>query len=446
MLVVQVHRVSQTAQGQTDSRRSHLVTSDIFAGSEELAHIRAAARGALCAPTAVLVSTLALAATAAPANLLLPPIVGAPSKASCYVALVGPPGAGKSVAQGIARQLVPDAPALGLGSGEAVFKIFLEPGTQDENGQKGPMQLVSRPTALGIYDEGEHLLSSMARQGSTLGATLRSAWVGASISSVIAGAAQDARQLPAFRYQLSLLIGLQPGLCGPLLQDQSGMTDRLVFAEVTDGTLDETDPIVTPLPMLTLDREDFDPIQIGGLNFPSMKADSSIESAIRVDRVRRVRGEHTSQPFDGHSMLSRLKVASALALLHRRPTIEIIDWEIAELIEEGSARCRDRLIEQAAETQRSTAVEQGELSAVRSEAFDTAYVRKVCDRIDHLIAKGKTRRFQIDRDLSPKQRQYADQAIGALLDEGRISVDFETEAYRPSKVGHQPTNPNEING
>ena len=422
------------------------MTSGIFAASEELAHINAVARGSLCSPSAVLVSTLALVATAAPANLLLPPIVGAPSKASCYVALVGPPGAGKSVAQGIARQLVPDAPALGLGSGEAVFKIFLEPGAEDHNGQQGPMQLVSSPSVLGIYDEGEHLLNSMARQNSTLGATLRSAWVGASISSVIAGASQDARQLPAFRYQLSLLIGLQPGLCGPLLQDQSGMTDRLVFAEVTDRTLDPNEPIIAPLPFVPLEREDFDPLQIGGFNFPAMKVDSSIEHAIRVDRVRRVKGEHTSRPFDGHSMLSRLKAAAALALLHRRPTVETVDWEIAGLIEAESSRCRVGLIEQADETKRATAAEQGELAAVRSDAFDNEYLAKVCERVESLVGQGQGRRFQIDRKLSPKQRGYADSAIARLLDENRITVCHETEEYRPTQVGHQPTNPNEING
>ena len=417
--------------------------SEIFDGSEELAHIQAVARGSLCAPLAVLVSTLALAATAAPANLVLPPIVGSASKVSNYVALVGPPGAGKSVAQGIARQLVPGAPALGLGSGEALFKVFLEHGAEDENGQQGPMQLTKHPTATGVYDEGEHLLNSMSRQGSTLGAMLRSAWVGALISSVIAGASQDARMLPAFRYQLSLVIGLQPGLCGPLLQDQSGMTDRLVFAEVTDRTLDPDDPIIAPQPFAALGRDDFEPLKVEGLNFPAFKVDSKIQSAIRIDRVRRVKGEHTPQPFDGHSMLCRLKISAALALLHRRPEVEPTDWEIAGLIETASSRCRQGLIEQANENKRANAAEQGELAALRSDAFDSEYLAKVCERIERLVRQGKSRRFQIDRNLSPKQRPYADSAITRLLDEARIRICHDTEEFRVDQVGHQPTDPSE---
>ena len=417
------------------------MTSEVFGSSPELRHIEAVARGALCAPSAVLASTLALAATTAPANLVLPPIVGSPSKASNFVALVGPPGAGKSVAQSVARQLVPDAPSVGLGSGEAVFKIFLESGPTDEGGRAGPMQLAAHPTVLGVYDEGEQLLASVDRQGSTLGATVRSAWIGALLSSVIAGASQGARKVPPYRYQLSLLIGLQPALCGPLIEDRSGLTDRLVFAEVIDRTLDPEDMRVEPKPIVPLRREDFDPITIDGANFPAMKVAAEIESDIRQDRVRRAKGEHVPKPFDGHQMLSQLKVAAGLALLHRRAAVEAIDWELARLIGERSSQIRERLIEQAAETRKAAAVEQGELSAVRSQAFDKEYLGTVCDRIRNLIADGHTGRSQIDRKLSPKQRPYREAALDSLIDQGEIRRIREEDGYETfhASVSWSPT-------
>ena len=72
-------------------------------------YVRDYARYCRTSPYAVLCAVLARVATVVPPNVVVPAFVGShPSPLAVYVAVVGNSGDGKGLADGVARELVPD--------------------------------------------------------------------------------------------------------------------------------------------------------------------------------------------------------------------------------------------------------------------------------------------------------------------------------------------------
>lgn len=165
-----------------------------------------------------------------------------------YIGLIGASGRGKSRIIDAAADLLPDLnPAIGNrlkdsidtdvrsnllevreGTGEGLIDSFL--GELDENDREaGRPQIYDR--MLIPCDEGGQLHTQMLREGSTLGAIVRSAW------SAAAQGQQNAtkelrRQLGARRYVIAIIAAFQPVLVARLADPESadvGTPQRFLF-------------------------------------------------------------------------------------------------------------------------------------------------------------------------------------------------------------------------
>ncbi|TBR17419.1 MAG: DUF3987 domain-containing protein, partial [Chitinophagaceae bacterium] len=237
-----------------------------------LKHIRAAAHAQMASPDAVLGVVLARVAS------FLDPSVTAdigfgPASLNTLVCPVGGSGAGKSSAYGIGRRLTP-APywlsengypdGVGLGSGEGLIELYM--GTSVQSGEESGEESVYadnaenrrlgragelRPTAgekvrvqvrrnASVFlDEGAALISQAGRSGSTIGATLRTAWSGETLGQANARA-ETTRHIRANHYSLGAVIGFQPSTIAPLLSDaeaNAGTPQRLLLLAAADPSI-----------------------------------------------------------------------------------------------------------------------------------------------------------------------------------------------------------------
>ncbi|MDZ7732217.1 MAG: hypothetical protein U5R31_03115 [Acidimicrobiia bacterium] len=173
----------------------------------------------MVAPDAVLAATLCRIVAIAGHQLELPGIIGSPLGLTLFGALVGPPEAGKSAAANVAADLLP-APRgvldrLPIGSGEGMVEILFE--MVAEEGPDGKRQRRKRQTrheAIFHIDEGAVLADLGARSGSTLLATMRTAYTHGTLGNTNASEERK-RIVDGRQYVYGITMGIQPELAAP---------------------------------------------------------------------------------------------------------------------------------------------------------------------------------------------------------------------------------------
>ncbi|MDC7122384.1 hypothetical protein OMK64_12660, partial [Cellulomonas fimi] len=289
-----------------------------------LAEVRALAYATMTAPSALLGVILARVLAAVPPTLVLPPIVVADASLNLYVAVVGASGAGKGGAGAVADARVRIVGGRGfdrwpLGSGEGIARAYVRR-TKARDGHTD--QYVYQTNVLFETQEVDTLGALSSRQGATLSGELRQAWSGERLGF---GYADPDKRLtvPAHAYRLVLVVGVQPGRAGALLNETDGGTpQRFVWVTATDPTLPDRP---TSLPedyrlTITLPR-------IDGRTRQRMDVCAEACDTIRDARAAQMRG--ASDALDGHALLARLKVAAALALADTRLDVTAEDWHLA---------------------------------------------------------------------------------------------------------------------
>ena len=169
------------------------------------------------------------------------------------------------------------------------------------------------------------------------------------------------RRLPANSYRLCVVAGVQPKLSDVLLSDtDAGTPQRWLWLPATDTSWDAP-PTDWPTPIrweFPRHWPDHDPDGRIRFTLPDEAA-----AAIREARIRTLRDE--GDPLDGHRLLTREKVAAALALLHGETSITSQWWALAGLVMHRSdvtrARCAAALASKAEAEQRG----RGRLDAAR---------------------------------------------------------------------------------
>jgi hypothetical protein len=101
--------------------------------------------------------------------------------------------------------------------------------------------------------------------------------------------------------------------------------------------------------------------------------------AIHIKENRRVHLRTGSAPLDGHLVLTRMKVAALLAILHGSLEVDDVWWETAGRIIQMSCRMRDRCREVLKETAEAGDRARGRASAVQAEAAEE-YVSERAER------------------------------------------------------------------
>ena len=212
----------------------------------ELRDMRQFARSRRVGPWAMFGVCAAVAISAVPPYVVLPPLVGRVASLNTFVALVGKSGSSKSAAIGAALdwlQIDPPTNTKKPGSGEGLAKCFAY--VKRSRGEPA-VQIGKNWSVLAEIPEVDTLTATGGRGGSTLMSELRYALSGERLG--IDYAADDkAIVLQSQRYRLCLIVGVQPLRAAPIFDDaDAGTPQRFVWFPVSDPTDRRIDPPKRP--------------------------------------------------------------------------------------------------------------------------------------------------------------------------------------------------------
>lgn len=397
------------------------VDEDVFWSCRpELDHIRTFARARRCSPWAVLGVTLARIITATPQWVVLPALVGSYASLNIFVALVGPSGGGKGAAESAAADCLDmeDVETATVGSGEGIGHLY----AHREKGQV----IRDRHAVLFTVPEVDNLVALGARQGATLMPQLRSAWSGEKLGFSYA---DKNKALPIERhtYRMGLVLGVQPGRAAPLLDDADGGTpQRFLWMPVTDPDApDEAPPVPKPLPWALTGQwkaaDAFAP-SAGGIELCEMPIPDEVRQQVGRASLDRLRAQ--TEALDGHSMLARLKLAAALALLDRRKHVTMDDWELSAQIMTVSNRTRESVVTYLSSKARQANQAKGEGEAQRAvmvaDRVAEEAVKRVARRVLSHLRKHPDgmARHELRKVLASRDRQYFEEAVDRLSEAG----------------------------
>ncbi|ASN52506.1 bifunctional DNA primase/polymerase [Sinomonas sp. R1AF57] len=357
-----------------------------------LQHIRQAAHSRTLSAPAMLCYVLARVLAEVPPGVVLPAVIGAPAPLNLGVAIVGRAGRGKSSMLAASRELAGIGP-LGydeqqeiervIGSGEGIAESFLQDETvatpQGGLRKTGRKVLVEDPRRIMIADEVDQIAAVGSRSGSTLWPVLRTALSGGALGS--ANADQERRRhVPGGAYRLVLLLGVQPTRAAALLRDaDAGTPQRLLWVSAQDPTIPD-EPPEWPGSLDWADPDEW-PAEI---DYPE-----HIKREVRAEHLRASRAGLLSEDagsLEGHRLLTQLKVATALALLHGDTAIKDQWWDIAEVLVRGSMGVQAECLRVLADEAAKLTLARGREDAVRKEG-EAAYRRGKVEKAARAIWK-----------------------------------------------------------
>jgi hypothetical protein len=328
---------------------------DLFGQSDILRHIRDAADSRMVGRWGLLAWTLGRVLLGIDARVLLPPTIGGAAALNLGVALVGHSGQGKSSLAGVSLDLLgPTGDAqshlvMPLGSGEGITQKYLH---TEGRGKSARLVLNTDPRILFVGDEIDGLKATTDRKGSTIMSTLRSAVSGATLGQSNAEATRD-RNVPANSYRAVFIVNVQPGRSEWLLNDTDGGAQRFIWMPTNNPTLPEKlpdwpGPLDWTVPSRLRPWEEIEnPGEIedpGEIEWdPYITYPESIADEIRAAHRALVTLGDGEVPSESdlrrsHELLTQLKVATGLAALHGRDSIDLETWGWASLVIEESRR------------------------------------------------------------------------------------------------------------
>lgn len=396
--------------------------------SSTLQHVRDFARARRVSPWAMLGVVMARVLTMIPPSVQLPPLVGGRASLNLFVGLVGASGKGKGAPERAACDAFRMTPIFmtGIGSGEGINHLF---GHYD----KTHGTVMDRECVLFSVPEIDTLAALGQRNASTLLPQLRKAWSGEALS--FAYAAKDkALVIGEHAYRLNLVAGIQPGRAGALLDDSDGGTpQRFVWLPCTDPDAPERRPSA-PNPIdLTAVAKGWPPtfgVDSTGRSGPYELA-LPMEAIDAVDRARlaALRGERSASALDGHALLCRIKVATALALLHNERNVTAEFWAMSGVVMEVSSDTR-RGVEAALvdrDDKRNRA--RGRAEGVRAVEADSVREEEAIKRVAQAILRrlvklgGSANRSAVREGVAHRDRDpYFDAALDKLLAEQQVEI------------------------
>ncbi|WP_131812572.1 hypothetical protein [Mycobacterium mantenii] len=294
---------------------------------------------------------------------------------------------------------------LPVGSGQGIAEMFVK---------KAGDEILSV-----IFDipEIDTLTGLTGAQGSILLPTLKSLAMGEQLGQ--ANANKDSRRIvPEHSYRACLAVGAQPGHTQVLFRDTTGGTpQRFLWVPVVDpttpdGRFPEPEPLNTVMPLWTPGDDGVVEIVYGV---------PEIEQSILDNALARVRGE--GDPLDGHSLLTRCKVAALLAIMHQRVDVTAWDWELSAAVMTVSNQTRAVLLEREAELRDNAIRESGRRDMIRSEGRERHAVESVKSSVIAAMTKGGGSASYSGLNSAMgklHRRKLLPQALEELADERRV--------------------------
>lgn len=401
-----------------------------------LGHIRDFARSRRVAPWALLGITLARTVAMVPPFVVLPALVGGHASLNLFVGVVGSSGAGKGGAEAAATEAVRSSETvetLTVGSGEALAHAFMERRKNPDTKQLEVHQHTTR--VLVSIAEIDTLGALNTRTAATIMPELRKAWMGERLGFHYVDLTKRL-PVPAHRYRLCLIVGIQPERAATLLDDAAGGTpQRFVWLPATDP--DAPDIVPTGLPLWDWLLPTWPWATAGG--HVVLPVCDTARHMVDQARLARLRGE--SDALDGHALLARLKVAAALAVLEQRPEVAEDDWGLAGTVMAVSDHTRAGVVASLAATHKQRNEARGTAEAERAvmvdEARDVAAVKRVkrvlLRRLDAVGEAGETQGL-LRRAVASRDRGIAAEAIAQLVTDGFVDVEEGREGPRYRRI------------
>jgi len=197
------------------------------------------------------------------------------------------------------------------------------------------------------------------RQGSTLIDYMKEGWSGSEFGRTLASG--KGVILPQDSYRFARVINTQPKRAGVLFSEEAmvgGLQGRFLWFDVTAGTKRD---LVT--------YEDVEVFEVFYINLTGVKHIRALES---MDMAHE---QHHWDTHDGkatepesHLLLTRAKVAVALAVLDGRVELNVEDWQLSEVVIEHTKKTREAIEEEY----QSATVLDGKRGAVKKAMSEAA--------------------------------------------------------------------------
>jgi hypothetical protein len=458
------YRLAQWAAAQADPERAHRNDdgpSDddreaFWSARPELARLQQFARARLTGPWSTLGAVLARAVVMIPPHVVLPPTVGSVASVNLFVALVAPSGFGKGASESVAADYLGTdthphvAP---LGSGEGLLKQYAY--------KKKTEQINLRDAAIFSVPEVDTFAALTGRGGSTLMPELRKAWMGERLGFGWADV-EKAVTIMDHRYRMTMIVGVQPGRGGVLLDDADGGTpQRFLWLPTTDPDAPDDPPeepeglrltdwpssaelveLAEPVHSesgdggglrLTFDVEDAYRLEVPAdrTAFHVLGLPPSVVDSIRAEHLAKRRGEVAeSSALDSHAMLARLKIAVGLMWLNgRTDKVSEEDWALAGIVLGVSNTTRATVLGALRSNTVKVAKARGRQDAVREVAkaegmakAEDAAIGRVAERIRKALRLENDRsKAAVRRDFG-RDKPHFDAALGRLVGVGDVEL------------------------
>ncbi|MGC0362921.1 hypothetical protein ABH922_000905 [Rhodococcus sp. 27YEA15] len=403
-----------------------------FDATPELQIIRQWARARYAAVWAVFGGVLLRVAATTGPEVQLPGVIGGRASLNLLCAFVAPSGGGKGISDKVAR-LAWRAPIVErpIGSGEGIAATFVPP-------KKEGVEPITK--AIINVPEIDTLAGIASRQGSILLAQLKSAAMGEQLGQANSSEATT-RIVPPHSYRLCMSVGAQPAHTGVLFDDTTGGTpQRFLWFPTTDPDMPadvtpDPEPLNARLPFWQPDADGVIEIVYGPPEITEM---------IIGAHIARQRGQEDA--LDGHAMLTRLKVAASLAILHHRIVVSELDWQLSGVVMEVSNRTRDWVVAESKKVARQKVRDRALVRAAGDEVYDQRLLDRVRNSVTKMLERdGEQSSSELRRRLGKRdKRDLFDQAVAELEHEGMVErVPGKDRGIRFRIVGHrdQPGHP-----
>lgn len=266
----------------------------------------------------------------------------------------------------------------------------------------------SNHAGLFFFDEVGMMKSRDSRQGSTLVEYMKEGWSGSVFGRTLASG--KGVVLPAGKYRFACVVNTQPKRAGILFSEEAiagGLQGRFLWFDVTAD--------------INREAASFEPVEKIVLPTPDWVG---VESVRALDVMNTAHFEHHWNALDGllsetesHSLLTRSKVAVALAVLDGRAELDREDWELSEVVMEHTSATREHIEEVLAEEAHRAVVADGRKASVRAvmteEAKHEQRVRQVAASIYRNRERTGRKKPQKNA-LSSSAREFLDEALEFL--------------------------------
>lgn len=430
--IPQKHGVTVRPRGHTQ-QPPVLALEDAEAGfwesRESLCKIRDYALACMVSPWGLLGAILIYVLDFIPHYVALPGIADddSPGSLNLFLALVGPSGANKGRTCRAARRYVGrsevDVPP---GSGEGLVKLFVRRPTSDEikppKDQDNPPVVIhqvggdqfvyTRNNAVIDCAEVQSLAALGSRTGSTLQTILRQGFSGETLGF---GYSDESKRLlvPADKYRLTMIVGVQPEHSDVLLNDAAGGTpQRFLWMPVTDRRVSRHNRPPKPKPTDLVGPTGLWPSVFGMCDAARDEIEQSAEA----------RAQGVGDALDGHALFVRAKVAAAVAVLDGgRATITDEDWRLSGSVMAVSdltrARCGDALTRAAARANEARGRGEGIRASVAEEmTHERATQRVVGVLVRATTAHGPLTTAALRKRLAARDRRFFEDALARAME------------------------------